>query len=144
MRGLRVLLVVDAAVLVWLGMAFILLPHQVALRFGFNDLPAGVNYMIGLWGCVLATMAIGYIAAAVNPMRHVVWVQVGIARGTLECLLGIGYAMSGTISWRQGAFGIVVAGGMTAAYAVLYPRVGPRSEAAPDAVSEAPQGSITS
>lgn len=136
MRGLRVLLVTDSAVLLLLGAAFILLPEQVAVVFGFKGLPAGVNYIIGLWGCVLTTMALGYFVAAVNPLRHVVWVQIGIARGALECLLGVIYLARGVVTFQQAGFGIVLCGLMATAYVVFYPRPAPRQEDAPATTSE--------
>jgi len=119
---LRLLLLLDAAVLLALGAAFILIPKQVLVAFHFQELPQGVHYIIGLWGCVLLTMAIGYAVAATNPVRHVVWVQVAIARGALECVLGLVYLLRGVITWPQSMFGILVAALMSIAYLALYPR----------------------
>lgn len=128
MRGLRILLVLDSAVLFLLGFAFIFAPSQVALAFQFEDLPEGVNYIIGLLGCVFATMAIGYLVAATNPIRHAVWVQVGIARGALECLFGLVCVMRGVVTFSQAGFGIIVAGLVAVAYAILYPREEPEAD----------------
>ena len=125
MRGLRILLVLDAAVLFWLGVAFIAAPGHIAALFGFRDLPTGVHYLIGMWGCVLATMALGYAVAASDPVRHVVWVQVGIARGTLECLFGLISVLRGVVTWQQAGFGTLVAALVALAYLALYPRVRP-------------------
>ena len=122
MKGLRILLAVDSGVLFLLGGLLILAPRYVELAFGFAGLPDGVIYILGLWGCVLVTLAYGYWKAAADPLRHVVWVQVGIARGALECILGVIYLAQGVITFRQGGFGIVVAGLMAVAYLVLYPR----------------------
>ena len=119
---LQLLLVVDATVLVLLGALLILAPKQVEFAFKFKDLPAGVTYIIGLWGCVLATMAAGYAVAATNPIRHVIWVQVGIARGALECALGLVYLARGIVTFQQAGFGIIVAALISLAYVVLYPR----------------------
>src|SRR5262245_53192256 len=119
---LRLLLVLDAAVLLALGAAFILAPGQVLTAFHFQDLPQGVSYIVGLWGCVLLTMAFGYAVAATNPIRHLVWVQVGIARGVLECVLGLVYVFRGVVTWPQSMFGIAVAALMSIAYLALYPR----------------------
>src|SRR5262245_50744842 len=121
MQLLRVLLVLDAAVLLLLGALLILAPKAVQLAFHFKDLPAGMSYIMGLWGCVLATMAVGYAVAATDPLRQVVWVQVGIARGALECVLGLIYLARGIVTWQQAAFGIIVAALITIAYIVLYP-----------------------
>ena len=123
---LRVLLALDAAVLFLLGALLILAPRRVEFAFQFKDLPEGVSYIIGLWGCVLVTLAIGYAVAATDPVRHVVWVQVGIARGALECILGALYVAWGVVGWRQAGFGIIVAALITIAYIVFYPRK-PRS-----------------
>ena len=116
------LLLLDAAVLFLLGALLIFLPKQVELAFHFKDQPDGVSYIIGLWGCVLATMGFGYVVAATNPIRHVVWVQVGIARGAIELVLGLVYLVCGMVTFKQAGFGIIVAGLISLGYIVLYPR----------------------
>ena len=105
-----------------LGALLIFAPKQVELAFQFKDLRTGVSYIIGMWGCVFATMSIGYVVAATNPIRHVVWVQVGIARGVLECILGLVYVARGIVTFRQAGFGIIVAALISIAYIALYPR----------------------
>ena len=119
---LRYLLMIDAAVLILLGALLIFAPAQVERAFHFKDLPPAVGYLIGLWGCVVATLGIGYVVAAMNPIRHVVWVQVGIARGLLECGLGVVYLARGIVTFQQAGFGIMVAALISTAYIVLYPR----------------------
>jgi len=122
---LRYLLMLDAAILFLLGALLILTPRQVEIAFRFNDLPTAVSYLLGLWGCVFATLGVGYVVAATHPRRHLVWVQVGIARGALECLLGVVYLARGVVSWQQAAFGIITAGVLAGAYLALYPRDAP-------------------
>ena len=119
---LRYLLMVDAAILLLLGGLLIVAPRQIEVAFHFNDLPAAVSYLIGLWGCVFVTLGIGYVVAATQPLRHLVWVQLGIIRGALECVLGLLYLARGVVTWQQAAFGIVAAALITVAYVVLYPR----------------------
>jgi hypothetical protein len=119
---LRNLLLLDAAVLFLLGLLLIFMPKQVELAFGFTDLPVGVGYILGLWGCVLATMGVGYVVAATDPQRHVVWVQIGIARGALESVLGVVWLARGVVTFQQAGFGIVLAALITLAYLVCYPR----------------------
>jgi len=128
---LRNVLLLDAAVLFLLGALMIFVPRQVELAFQFSDLPQGVHYILGLWGSVLVTMALGYAIAARDPVRHVVWVQVGIARGGLECIVGAAYLARGIVTFQQAGFGIALAALITLAYMVLYPREsGPRAGAA--------------
>ena len=119
---LQILLAIDAIVLFVLGLLLMLAPRQVESAFHFRDLPEGVSYIIGLWGCVLVTVAMGYAVAALDPIRHVVWVHVAIARGALECVLGAIYLARGAVTWRQAGFGILVAALITVAYLVFYPR----------------------
>ncbi len=119
---LRGLLVLDAAVLFLLGAVLILAPGQVERAFHFKDLPPAVGYMIGMWGCAVATMGFGYLVAATNPLRHRVWIQVGIARGVLECALGLIYLSRGTVTFQQAGLGVIVAAMISIAYIALYPR----------------------
>jgi hypothetical protein len=115
---LRYLLMMDAAVLFLLGALLIFAPAQVERAFHFQNLPPAVGYMIGLWGCVFATLGIGYVVAATDPLRHIAWVQVGIARGALECALGVVYLARGIVTFQQAGVGIVIAGAMAVAYLV--------------------------
>ena len=119
---LRNLLLLDAGVLLLLGALLILIPRQVEVAFQFRDLPQGVSYIVSLCGCVLATLALGYSVAARDPLRHVAWVQVGIARSALECIVGVVYLARGVVTFQQADFGIVVAAAIALAYVVLYPR----------------------
>ena len=119
---LRYLLVIDALVLFLLGALLILAPSQVERAFHFRDLPPAISYIIGLWGCVFATLALGYLVAATDPPRHVVWVQVGIARGVLECILAVVYLARGVVTFQQAGFGLVLAALISTAYILCYPR----------------------
>jgi hypothetical protein len=119
---LRILLLLDAAVLFLLGALLIFAPAQVERAFHFQDLPPAVSYLIGLWGCALATLGIGYFRAAAHPLRHVVWIQVGIARGALECVLGVVCLIRGSVTLQQAGLGTAIAGAIVLAYCALYPR----------------------
>ena len=112
----------DAVVLTGLGALFITVPRRIEAAFHFQNLPAGVDYMIGLWGCVFATLGLGYALAAVDPRRNVLWVQMGIARGVLEIVFGASCVLRQVVMWEQASFGIFAAIFIAAAYVVLYPR----------------------
>src|SRR5437763_15078295 len=99
MTLLRGLLMLDAAILFLLGALLILAPHLIEQAFGFSGLPSAVSYLIGLWGCLFATTAIGYVVAAADPLRHLLWIQLGIGRGALECAVGIVYLAQGIVSF---------------------------------------------
>jgi hypothetical protein len=121
-RTLSALLAIDAAVLLAMGALFIALPAQVELVFGFHDLPGTASYLIGLWGCALISLGVGYALAIPDPLRNVAWVQAGIVRGAMECGFGFVMVSQKMVTWHQAAFGTILAGAMTAGYAILYPR----------------------
>jgi len=114
-------LALDATLLILLGAVLIVAPNRIELAFHFQNMPGGVSYLIGMWGCGLLTLAIGYAIAATNPVRHVAWVQVGIARGALECVFGFVCIERGIVTWAQSGVGIIAAGAFALAYIILYP-----------------------
>lgn len=122
LRPVSILLALDAAVLFLLGALLLVLPRHVEIAFGFVDLPLGVTYIVALLGCVLLTMALGYWKASADPVRHLVWVQVGIARGALECGMGLVYLARGIINFHQAGVGIILSGLFALAYLIFYPR----------------------
>jgi hypothetical protein len=119
---LRNFLLIDAAVLFLLGGLLIFFPTRVENAFHFADLPPGVAYIIGMWGCALMTMGVGYVLASGNPVRHILWVQVGILRGASECVLGAIFLARGVVTLQQAALGIITAAIITIGYLALYPR----------------------
>lgn len=122
LSALRFLLIFDAAVLALLGLSMILVPGRVLVFFHFPATPVEVHLILAQWGCALATMAWGYLVAATDPVRHVAWIQVGIARGVLEVIAGVALVLQGVVAWNQGGLGIAVAAFVAVAYTVLYPR----------------------
>ena len=121
LRMLRVLLALDATVLLTLGGLFMALPSKVGLAFGFRDLAPAACYLIGLWGCALISLGIGYACAVGDPVRNVTWVRAGIVRGALECAFGFVVLGQHMVTWHQAAFGTIVAGAIAVAYLILYP-----------------------
>jgi hypothetical protein len=119
---LRYLLLLDSAVLLLLGAFLIFMPAKVLAAFHFQAMPEGLNYLIVLWGCALATLAIGYCVASTNPLRHAVWVQVAIARSVLETAVGCIYLARGVVSGQQAGLGIILTALIAIAYVALYPR----------------------
>ena len=90
--------------------------------FGFHDLPGTAGYLIGLWGCALISLGVGYAFAIADPVRNITWVQAGIVRGALECLFGFLVLSQHMVTWHQAAFGTVLSGAIAAGYLVLYPK----------------------
>ena len=120
--GLRLFLTVDATLLFTLGLALLVAPQKAQLAFHFTELPSSVTYLLGLLGCVFFTLGIGYAIAATDPVRHIAWIWVGMARATLEMLFGWICVARGVVTWPQASFGIVIAAIVAIGYAAFYPR----------------------
>jgi len=116
------LIMMDATVLMLLGIGLIVSPAPLETAFQFENVPPAINFLIGLWGCVLLTLGAGYSIAAVDPHRHRLWVAVGIARGLVEAIFGLWCFQRGMVTWKQSGLGIMLAAFMAIAYLVLYPR----------------------
>lgn len=127
---LRGLMLFDAMVLLVLGCFLVFAPALIQGVFQFREMPPAVNYLLGLWGCALVSLGCGYLVAARHPVRQIIWVQIGIARGIFECAVGLIWLARGLVTWPQVGFGVVTAGLMAASYLALYPR-GPRAIASP-------------
>lgn len=121
-RALRMLMMMDAVVLVALGLALLCCPIQITRVFGFTEMPRAALYLLGLWGATVLTLGVGYGIAAVDPIRHRLWVAIGIARGVLEALFGWWCLSRGLVTWKQSGLGILLAAFVALAYLVLYPR----------------------
>src|SRR4051794_29762068 len=106
---LRYLLLLDAVVLAMMGVLFIFEPHRIATFFHFNDLPNSVSYLIGLWGCVMLSLAAAYALVSRDPIRHRMWIDIGIVRALLETIFGIVSIARGTVDFSQAGFGTILA-----------------------------------
>jgi len=125
---LRLLMVFDASVLMILGLAMIVIPGRMLDLFRFPGLPNDAHYIIAMWGCVLITLGIGYVLAAVDPLKNIIWVQVGIARGALEALVGLAYVATHVVTWSQVGFGIFIGAFVGLSYWTLYPVTQPNPQ----------------
>jgi len=141
LRLLQVLMALDAVVLMALGVLFMTAPSFLGMSLRIRGIPTleGVShdnyfsmirsmpeldYMIGLWGCALISLGIGYLFSIRHPARNVNWARAGIVRGALECMFGFVAMQHHFVRWDQAALGTVVAGAFAAAYLILYPAEG--------------------
>ena len=119
---LRLLLVFDAAFLLTIGSALVLAPGKMLQAFHYPSMPPSVHFIMAMWGCVLATLGLGYLHSAFDPVRNIAWIQVGIARGTLEFVVSIVYVVLGLTSLSQVWPGLLMGGFVALGYLTLYPK----------------------
>lgn len=122
LKLLKVVLIADGVVLLALGVPMLIAPHALWSLLGFTNLPPAVNYIVGMWGALLATMGLGYFFAARDPATSHAWVWVGLIRGVLEVAASLGYMFAGLVSFGQAWLGLVLAAWFALAYVVFYPR----------------------
>jgi hypothetical protein len=116
------LMALDGTVLTVLGIAFLFYPTQIETAFHFKDVSPSVNFLIGLWGCALMSLGVGYFVAALDPVKHRLWIGIGIIRGAAEALFGWWCLSSGIVTWKQSGLTILLAAFMALAYLAFYPR----------------------
>ena len=116
------LMALDGTVLTLLGMAFLFCPRQIEEAFHFKDVSPAVNFLIGLWGCALISLGVGYFVAAIDPIKHRLWICIGIVRGASEALFGWWCLSRGMVTWKQSGLTILLAAFMALAYLALSPR----------------------
>ncbi|MBV9463302.1 MAG: zinc ribbon domain-containing protein [Verrucomicrobiae bacterium] len=129
-RLLRVLLVVDSSVLLYLGGLLTFAPAEIAEFMGFQAMPPTWAYLLAYFGCAMAAFGLGYALAASDPARQATWVQIGIARGVLSFVLGIAFWLAGEVrAWQ--IIPVVLGGaGLAGFYLLLYPRKWPKTQRA--------------
>jgi hypothetical protein len=121
MIPLRILLVFDAMVLMFIGAGLMMVPGQLLELFHFPAMPRDVWYILAMWGCVLGTMGLGYLNCVLDPLRNISWIQIGIVRGVLEFVFSIVYVAMGIASVEQVWPGILVGAFVALSYLTLYP-----------------------
>jgi Trk-type K+ transport system membrane component len=112
----------DAIILAVLGVLLILEPRRIETFFHFNELPTIVSYLIGLWGCVLLSLAAAYALVSRDPIHHRLWIDIGIVRALIEAIFGAVSMARGTVDFSQAGFGTILAAALAFGYILLYPR----------------------
>jgi heme/copper-type cytochrome/quinol oxidase subunit 1 len=73
-KGLKVAMIIWAAIAILVGLAYIFIPRQLGEMGGFEKGPAWVAYILALLGiCFVATGVFVIIAAAQSPMKNIMW-----------------------------------------------------------------------
>jgi hypothetical protein len=70
----------------------------------------------------MLSLAAAYAIASRDPIRHRLWIDIGIVRALLETILGIVSIAKGTVNFSQAGFGTILAAALAIAYILLYPR----------------------
>ena len=126
-RGLKVALIVWAALGILLGLGLVFAPEQLGAMQGYEKGPAYVPYMLAsLGGCFIA-VSVFIIAAARDPLRHITWVKFAILWSILGAVIGLYSVIRGYVDFGQAGMGIILDAVFAAALLALYPYHAARS-----------------
>jgi hypothetical protein len=120
-KGLKVAMIIWAVIAILVGLAYILLPHQLGEMGGFEKAPEWVLYILALLGvCYIATGAF-VIRAARDPIKHIMWVQFAIAVALLIAVVAVYSIARGLVTFSQEGGPLLINAIFAVAFLVLYP-----------------------
>jgi hypothetical protein len=108
-KGLKVLMVIWAAVAISVGLTYIFIPRQLGEIGGFEKGPVWVMYILALLGvCFIASGGFVIAAAVRGPMKHLMWVQFVTAVALLLAVVAASSIMWGLVTFKQGGMLLII------------------------------------
>jgi hypothetical protein len=120
-KGLKVVMVIWAIVVILFAIGFILAPGQLCTMFGFMQPPAYVPYFLTLLGIGYLLAGIFIIIAVRDPLKHIMWVQLAIVWSLLDALAALIFIIRGNVNFSQAGMVIIMDGVFTVAFLLFYP-----------------------
>lgn len=120
-RGLKIVLIVYGVIGILLGLAFLVVPYQVASMFGFGEIAAYVPYIMAMCGVSFIAPAVWLIVAGRDPLRHITWVKFAILWSILLVVAGAYSIVQGAADFSQIGTGIITDAVFAVAFLALYP-----------------------
>jgi hypothetical protein len=121
-KGLKVVMIIWAAVAILVGLAYIFLPKQLGEMGGFEKGPVWVMYILALLGvCYIATGGFVIAAAVRDPLKHIMWVQFAIAVAILIVVVAASSIARGLVTFRQEGMPLIFNAVFAVLLLALYP-----------------------
>jgi hypothetical protein len=121
-KGLKVAMIIWAAIAILVGLAYIFIPRQLGEMGGFEKGPAWVAYILALLGvCFVATGAFVIVAAVRGPLKHIMWVQFAIVVTILISVVAASALMRGLVTFSQEGPLLLVNAVFAVVFLALYP-----------------------
>ena len=121
-KGLKVAMIIWAAIAILVGLAYIFFPSQLGEMGGFEKGPAWVAYILALLGiCYIATGAFVIVAAVRDPLKHIMWVQFAIAVAILIVVVAASSIMRGLVTFSQEGLPLIINAVFAVVFLALYP-----------------------
>jgi hypothetical protein len=121
-KGLKVAMIIWAAIAILVGLAYIFIPRQLGEMGGFEKGPAWVAYILALLGvCFVATGAFVIVTAVKGPVQHIKWVQFSIVVTILISVVAAYAIMRGVVTFAQEGPLLIVNAIFAVVFLALYP-----------------------
>jgi hypothetical protein len=122
MKALKFVMLLFAVVEIGFGIELVFFIDQFGAELGFPPVPVYVNFLGGLLGLTIITVAVYLIRAALNLAENLVWVRFAIAWAA-SGVIGAAYAIAmAYITFSQAAMTLFWDGGIALVLLYLYPR----------------------
>jgi hypothetical protein len=121
-KGLKVVMIIGAAIWILLGLALVFVPGQLGAMMGFAKGPEWSPYLHAWLGVFyLVGGAFIMVAAVRDPLKHIMWVQFGIAVTILTLAVEVYSLMRGFVTFEQIVMEIIINAIFFVALMALYP-----------------------
>jgi len=121
-RGLKIVMIVWAALGILFGLGFIFFPSQLGDMMGYEKGPASTLYILESFGISIIVGSVFIIIAAVrDPLKHIMWVQYAILTALLSLAAALYSFIRGFVTFQQVGVDIILFAVFAAAFLALYP-----------------------
>jgi hypothetical protein len=121
-KGLKIAMIIWAAIAILVGLAYIFLPSQLAAMGGFEKAPAWTDYVLALLGvCFISASAFVIVAAVRGPLKNLMWVQFSIVMTVLIAIVAACAIMRGLVTFEQEGPLLIVNAVFAVVFLALYP-----------------------
>ena len=121
-RGLKIALILYGAISILVGLAFIVVPNQVAASMiGLEEMPESMLYFMMMGGVMDIAVGVWLIVAGRDPLRHITWVKFAILWCLLAVVAGVYSIIQGVVDFNQVGMMIILDAVFAVAFLALYP-----------------------
>ena len=120
-RGLKIALITCGVIHILLGLTLIVAPYQTGSLFGFGEIASYVPYLTALLGGGFIAVAVWFIVAGGDPVRHISLVKLAILWSSLGVVTGLYSMLQGAVDFSQAGTGIILDAVFVIAFLAFYP-----------------------
>lgn len=93
-----------AAIQLWLGLAYLLVPHQLLATMGHSALAPDLAYPLGMLAARFIAYGVGLWRVARAPQDHAMWVRLMALIQLIDLGVGLQLTLRGLLPWSLSGF----------------------------------------